>query len=203
MINRKYSQRNAIKILSRDPVMKKLIGIYGELTLTESGDYFTDLARTIIGQQLSGAAAGTIWKRVVALAGEDLRPDKIISIPDDELRLAGVSSNKTKYIKNLAQAIIDKSLNIENIQTYDDEEIIRQLTAIKGVGRWTAEMFLIFSLAAKDVFSSGDGGLNSAVNKLYGNGAALDKDEILKITERWKPYRSIASLYLWRSLDNK
>jgi len=183
--------------------MKKLIGKYGELTLAESKDYFTDLARAIIGQQLSGKAAATIWKRVVSLAGDDVTEGKIVSIPDDELRQAGVSSNKTKYLKNLSQAIIDKSLNIENIQKYDDEEIIRQLTAIKGVGRWTAEMFLIFSLAREDVFSLGDGGLNSAVNRLYGSGAALGKEEILRVAEKWKPYRSIASLYLWRSLDNK
>jgi len=183
--------------------MKKLIGKYGELSLSESKDYFTDLARTIIGQQLSGKAAATIWKRVIALAGGDVTEGKIISIPDEALRQAGASSNKTKYLKNLAQAIIDKSLNIENIQKYGDEEIIRQLTAIKGVGRWTAEMFLIFSLAREDVFSLGDGGLSSAVNRLYGNGAALGKDEISNIAENWKPYRSIASLYLWRSLDNK
>ena len=191
------------KILSRDPVMKKLVGKYGELTLTESRDYFTDLASTIIGQQLSGKAAATIWKRVVALADDDVSADKILSVSDEALRQAGVSSNKTGYIKNLAQAVMDKSLNLENMLNHDNEEIIRQLTAIKGVGNWTAEMFLIFSLAREDVFSLGDGGLNSAVNRLYGNGAVLRKDEILKIAERWKPYRSIASLYLWRSLDNK
>ena len=183
--------------------MKKLIGEYGELTLAESKDYFIDLARMIVGQQLSGKAAASIWKRVVSLAGDNVTEEKIISIPDDELRKAGVSSNKTRYIKNLAQAIIDKSLNIVNIQKHDDEEIISQLTAIKGVGRWTAEMFLIFSLAREDVFSLGDGGLNSAVNRLYGSGAVLGKDEILNLSETWKPYRSIASLYLWRSLDNK
>jgi len=195
--------RKAIKTLSRDSVMKKLVEKYGELTLTESGDYFADLASTIIGQQLSGKAAATIWKRVSALTGGGVSARKILSVPDEALRQAGASSNKVRYIKNLAQAVIDKSLNLENIREYDDEEIIRQLTAIKGVGRWTAEMFLIFSLAREDVFSLGDGGLNSAVNKLYGDGAVLGKDEILNIAEKWKPYRSIASLYLWRSLDNK
>ena len=183
--------------------MKKLVEDHGKLTLTESKDYFSDLASMIIGQQLSGKAAATIWKRVSALAGDNLSADKILSISDDALRQAGASSNKVKYIKNLAQAVIDKSLNLENMLNHDDEEIIRQLTAIKGVGRWTAEMFLIFSLARPDVFSLGDGGLNSAVNRLYGNGAVLEKDEILNIAEKWKPYRSIASLYLWRSLDNK
>ena len=195
--------RKAMKILNRDPVMRKLVEKYGELTLTESRDYFTDLVRTIIGQQLSGKAAATIWKRVAALTGDDVSADKILSVSDEALRQAGVSSNKTRYIKNLAQAVIDKFLNLESITDHDDEEIIRRLTAIKGVGNWTAEMFLIFSLAREDVFSLGDGGLSSAVNRLYGNGAVLCKDEILSISEKWKPYRSIASLYLWRSLDNK
>jgi DNA-3-methyladenine glycosylase II len=195
--------RKAIKILSRDPVMKELIGKYGELTLTESRKYFTDLASMIIGQQLSGKAAATIWKRVAALTGDDVSADKILSVSDEALRQAGASSNKVRYIKNLARAVIDKSLNLESMPDHGDEEIIRQLTAIKGVGRWTAEMFLIFSLAREDVFSLGDGGLNSAVNRSYGNGAILGKDEILNIAEKWKPYRSIASLYLWRSLDNK
>ena len=182
--------------------MKELVEKYGELTLTESRDYFTDLARTIIGQQLSGKAAATIWKRVVALAGGDLSAYKILSLSDKDLRQAGVSSKKAGYIKKLTQAVIDKSLNFENISEHDNEEVIRQLTTIKGVGKWTAEMFLIFSLARNDVFSLGDGGLNSAINRLYGKGAILGKDEIINIAEKWKPFRSIASLYLRRSLDS-
>jgi len=192
-----------IKILSRDPVMKKLIGEHGKLTLTKSRDYFTNLVRSIIGQQLSGKAAATIWERTVALTGDDVSADKILSVSDEALRKAGISSNKIKYIKVLAQAVLDKSLNLASLPKYDDEEIIKRLTAIKGIGRWTAEMFLIFSLAREDVFSFGDGGLNNAVNKLYGNGGVLNKDEIRNIAENWKPYRSIASLYLWQSLDKK
>ena len=191
------------KTLSRDLVMKDLIEKYGELTLSESEDYFTDLARSIVGQQLSGKAASTIWKRVEALLNGEITADNFLSVPDELMRQAGVSGNKTRYIKNIAQAVFDKSLDLENIRSYDNEEIIQQLTKIKGVGQWTAEMFLIFSLAREDVFSFGDGGLNSAINKLYGSGKVLTKDEIKTITEKWKPYRSIASLYLWRSLDNR
>jgi len=191
------------KTLCRDLVMKNLIEKYGELTLTESKDYFADIARSIVGQQLSGKAASTIWKRVETLLNGEITVDKFLSVPDELMRQVGVSANKTRYIKNIAQAVFDKSLDLENIRSYDNEEIIRQLTTIKGVGQWTAEMFLIFSLAREDVFSFGDGGLNSAINKLYGGGTVLTKDEIKTITEKWKPYRSIASLYLWRSLDNK
>ena len=183
--------------------MKNLIEKYGELTLTESKDYFADLARSIVGQQLSGKAASTIWKRVETLLNGEITTDKFLLVPDELMRQAGVSANKTRYIKNIAQAVFDKSLDLENIRSYDNEEIIRQLTKIKGVGQWTAEMFLIFSLAREDVFSFGDGGLNSAINKLYGGGTVLTKDEIKTITEKWKPYRSIACLYLWRSLDNR
>ena len=182
--------------------MKALIKMYGELTLTESKDFFLNLTRSIVAQQLSGKAADTIWKRVEAILGGEITAGKFLSVPDKDIRQAGVSSNKIKYIKNIAQAVIDKSLDLDNIQNCDNEEIIRQLTAIKGVGRWTAEMFLIFSLAREDVFSFGDGGLNSAINKLYGNKCTpLTKNEILTIADKWQPYRSIASLYLWRSLE--
>jgi len=192
----------AKRVLSRDPVMKALIKMYGELTLTESKDFFLNLTRSIVAQQLSGKAADTIWKRVEAILGGEITAGKFLSVPDKDIRQAGVSSNKIKYIKNIAQAVIDKSLDLDNIQNCDNEEIIRQLTAIKGVGRWTAEMFLIFSLAREDVFSFGDGGLNSAINKLYGNKCTpLTKNEILTIADKWQPYRSIASLYLWRSLE--
>ena len=181
--------------------MKDLIEKHGELTLTESNDYFVDLVRSIVAQQLSGKAASTIWKRVETLLNGNITACKFLSVPDESMRQAGISGNKTRYIKNIAQAVMDKSLDFENIRSYDNGEIIQQLTAIKGVGQWTAEMFLIFSLAREDIFSFGDGGLNSAINKLYGGGIALTKDEIKAITEKWKPYRSIASLYLWRSLD--
>ena len=132
-----------------------------------------------------------------------MTPDKILNVSDEALRQAGCSGNKARYIKNIAQAVADKSLDLENIKQYDDEEIIRQLTAIKGVGRWTAEMFLIFSLAREDIFAFGDIGLLNAITKLYGNGASLSKGEVVAITEQWAPYRSYASLYLWRSLDDK
>jgi DNA-3-methyladenine glycosylase II len=191
----------AKKVLNRDPVMKELIRKYGELTLAESKDYFVNLVRSIIGQQLSGKAADTIWKRVTILIDGHITADKILSVSDEALRQAGTSGNKIKYIKNIARAVIDKTLDIDNLPQYDNEEIIRRLTEIKGIGRWTAEMFLIFNLAREDVFSFGDGGLNSALNKLYGNGGNLTKENMKAITDKWQPYRSIASLYLWRSLE--
>jgi len=193
----------AIEILSRDSVIRELIEKYGELTLEKNDNYFVNLLSAIIGQQLSAKAADTIYKRVTALMGNIISAERVLKIPDENLRQAGVSSNKIKYIKNLAQSVIDKTLDLKNIHKYDNEEVVRQLTQIKGIGRWTAEMFLIFSLAREDVFSHSDGGLNSAINSLYGNGKILTKEEIISITEKWQPYKSIASLYLWESIDNK
>jgi len=192
-----------IEILSRDPIMKTLIAKHGELTLTKGNDYFESLARSIIGQQLSVKAANSIYKRVLALVEDEFSAERITLIPDDTLRQAGLSKNKINYIKNLATAVINKKIDFEAISKSDDEDVIRQLTTLKGIGRWTAEMFLIFCLARKDVYSLGDGGLNNAINNLYGKDEALTIDQIKAITDKWQPYRSIASLYLWRSLDNK
>ena len=193
----------AIKALTRDPVMKALIKKYGELRMAENKDYFAGLARAVVSQQLSTKAADTIWKRVAALWGGKITPQKFLSMPEGEIRQAGVSANKAGYMKNLARAVADKTIDFKKMRGFEDEEIIRQLTAIKGIGRWTAEMFLISGFAREDVFSFGDGGLKSALNNLYGRGAPLTQEEMKSITDKWRPYRSLASLYLWRSLDNR
>lgn len=189
-------------ILSRDPIMKRLIDRYGKQTLAESDDLFADLTRSITGQQLSGKAAGTIWKRVTALLDGKITPSGFLTISDEQLRGAGLSSGKTRYIKGLAAAIDNRTLDLELLRTLDDEKVIEQLTKIKGIGRWTAEMFLIFSLARPDVFSFGDGGLGSAIKRLYNNGEELDRNMITEISGKWRPWRSYASLYLWESIDN-
>ena len=193
----------AIEILSRDPMMKELIEKYGELTLEKNNNYFGNLLSAIIGQQLSSKAADTIYKRMATLMGNNISPENVLKTPDENLRQAGISGNKIKYIKNLSQAVLDGSLDLDNIHEYDNEKVLQKLTTIKGIGLWTAEMFLIFSLAREDIFSFSDGGLNGAINKLYGGGSILSKEEIINITDKWKPYRSLASLYLWESIDNK
>ena len=185
----------------QDPVMKNLIAKYGELTLTKSKDYFADLASSIVGQQLSAKAASTIWGRVTTLLGGEITATKALSIEDEAYRQAGCSTSKTRYIKALAQAVSENTLRFEELADLDNEAVIERLTTVKGIGRWTAEMFLIFSLARPDVFSFGDGGLKSAMDKLYGG--MLSRKRIEEITDKWKPYRSYASLYLWASLDNK
>lgn len=198
---------NALKKLGQqDPVMKELIDKHGEVTL--KGNYmesacllFADLARSIAGQQLSGKAATTIWGRVEKLLNGEITPAKCLATADEELRQAGLSGQKTKYIKNLAEAVKNGTVQLDKMKNLTDEEVIAQLTTVKGIGRWTAEMFLIFSLARPDAFSFGDGGLYNAMTKLYGGTLTRARQEA--IVERWKPYRTYASLLLWESLDNQ
>jgi len=186
-----------------DPVMGAVIEKHGAIDYELRTDYFDALLSNIVGQQLSGKAADTIYNRFLALIDGELKPEKVLAADDEKLRGAGLSRNKAAYIKNIAQAVRDGSLTLDKFGDMTDAVIVGQLTAIKGIGEWTAEMFLIFSLGRLDIFSKGDGGLARAINNLYGNGAELPAKERLTITEAWKPYRSIASLYLWASLDNR
>ena len=187
---------------SADAVMSKLIERYKVIKYELDEAYFTSLISTIIGQQLSNKVADVIWRRFQYMVGEDITPEKVLEINDDSYRCIGISYAKTTYIKNIAHAIKSEQLTTTKFPIMADEEIINQLIQIKGIGRWTAEMFLIFSLGRENIFSSSDGGLERAINILYGNGNELSKKEHLTISDKWKPYKSIASLYLWKSLDN-
>ena len=187
--------------MKADPIIGALIVKCGIIDYELATDYFDALLSNIVGQQLSGRVAEVIRNRFMALIDGGLTPEKVLSLDDEKLRGAGLSRNKAAYIKNIAKAVADGSLTLDKLDGMTDAEIMGQLTAIKGVGEWTAEMFLIFSLGRMDVFSKGDGGLARAVNNLYGSGAELATKERLAIAEVWKPFRSIASLYLWRSLD--
>jgi DNA-3-methyladenine glycosylase II len=198
---------DALKTLGKkDPIMKELITKYGEVTLQgnymeSEGLLFADLVRSIAGQQLSGKVATTIWGRVEKLLNGEIKPAKFISTTDEALRGVGLSMPKTKYIKGIAETVQSGTLKLDKLKDLSDEEVITELTKVKGIGRWTAEMFLIFSLARPDVFSFGDGGLFNAMNKLYGGNLTRARQE--EIVERWKPYRTHASLLLWESLDNQ
>jgi len=183
--------------------MGAVIEKYGILDHELATDYLDALLLNIVGQQLSAKAANAIWNRFMGLINGKLSPEMVLLLDDEKLRGAGLSRNKAAYIKNIAQAVADGSLTLDKFDDMADTEIVGQLTAIKGIGEWTAEMFLIFSLGRMDVFSKGDGGLARAINNLYGSGTALSVKERLAIAEVWKPFRSIAGLYLWRSLDNR
>jgi len=190
--------------LENDPIMATLIEIYGSLKLEKKynyigSSYFDDLVTSIIGQLISMKATAKIRERVVALCDNNLSPEKIISLSEDQLRASGLSYNKANYLKNLAKAVNDKLICLKTIDNYSNEAIYSLLSKIKGIGNWTIEMFLIFSLQREDVFSYGDIVLRKSINKLYGDGNNLTKTEIEKIAYNWRPYQSYACLYLWKS----
>lgn len=187
-----------------DPIMSSIVTKYGPMTLRATTDYFFTLVEAIASQQLASKAADTIIKRIRALVPHMETPDapSILAVPDDALRGAGLSWSKVRYVKDLAAHVESGQLPLEHISQMEDEEIISALVAVKGIGRWTAEMFLIFSLARPDVMAVDDYGLRAAMQTLY-NLPELPKPATMReIAEPWRPYRSYASLYLWRSRDN-
>jgi DNA-3-methyladenine glycosylase II len=164
--------------------------------------YFEALAISIINQQLSTKAAATIVKRFIALFGKKFpQPAQVLKKADKTLRSAGLSFQKISYIKSLAKFIEKKTINFNKFKKLSDEEIIISLTQVKGIGRWTAEMFLMFCLARPDVFSHGDLGLKNAVKKWYKLDIKLQPKKYHLAVEKWKPHRTLAARYLWKSLE--
>lgn len=187
--------------MRKDPKMAHLIDSFELIDWSGSGALYVDLLRAVVGQQLSVKAARTIWGRVEILLNANFSPENILKTSDDKLREAGMSWAKIKYVNGIAEAFKNGEVDEKKIAELSDEDVITELTKLKGVGRWTAEMLLMSSLGRQDVFSLGDLGLRSAVSKIY----KVDRDDLKKIEKislKWKPYRSIASKYLWESLDN-
>lgn len=187
-----------------DPILARLTDLYGDTVQTPSRKLTThfleELCETIVGQQLSVKAAATIWSRAKLLANDWSDPNQILAISDLDLRAAGLSNQKTIYVKNIARGVLNGTLQLDHYLDMPEKDIINQLTQIKGIGVWTAEMFLIFTLGRQDVFSTGDLGLRNAVQKLYGG---MSLGDMARLSETWSPYRSYASLLLWKSLDNE
>ncbi len=196
--------KKALVHLKNDPILQNVIEKYGVLPEIEtSADLFKDLIEAIASQQLSVKASDTIIKRLYTLVEKygNLEPGVVLQIPDQEIRECGLSLPKIRYIKGLAEMIIKQEIMLDRLMDLGDDEVILQLTKVKGIGLWTAEMILIFSLGRKDIFSAGDVGLQNAIAKLYNT--EVNKEKIQEITLKWSPYRSLASRYLWKSLDNK
>jgi DNA-3-methyladenine glycosylase II len=186
----------------KDPVLKKLYQKYGPHKFEDRSEkLMEELIESIINQQLSGKAANTIYNRFLKLFKDEQfpSPEQILRIDVEKLRSAGMSYAKASYIKGIAKTFKEKQIAVERIKEMTDEEVIETLTNIKGVGKWTAEMILIFTLNREDVFSLGDAGLKRAIKNLYG---ITNEKKILKLSETWKPKRSYACWYLWQSLDN-
>jgi DNA-3-methyladenine glycosylase II len=164
---------------------------------------FSSLAEAIVYQQLNGAAAATIWKRFVALAGQPLTPEGILKLTDEQLRSVGLSKQKSSYLKDLAAKTASGLLDFSRLPELSDDEVIQHLTQVKGIGVWTAHMFLIFSLRRPNVLPTGDYGLQMAFKKHYKKRKLPKPKDMEKIACAWEPYRSIACWYMWRSLDIK
>ena len=165
-------------------------------------DPYEALARAIVGQQLSTKAARSIWARVTELFRGTPSPGDLISIEPEKLRRAGLSWSKVGFLKDLAERVDDGRLDLERLGELSDEDVVAELIEIKGIGRWTAEMFLIFHLGRPDVISTGDLGIRRAVQTAYGLDELPGPQDLERIAEPWRPHRTLACLYLWRSLDN-
>jgi DNA-3-methyladenine glycosylase II len=189
------------EIIDKDPSLKQLFTLKEEIVFTLNDHYFDSLVQTIVSQQLSIKAASAIYKRLLNLFDEKILPIKIKDFTDEEFRNIGLSYQKIKYLKSLANSILENEINLDKLDSLSDQEIIDMLVKVKGIGIWSAQMFLMFSLGREDVFSTLDLGLRNAVKKYYNN-FELTNEEITKISEKWSPYRSIVSHYLWHAWDN-
>ncbi len=197
--------RDPKKYLSKvDPILAQIIRVVDEpQNKRRRANHFRALVQSIIAQQLSDKVADVLTLRFRRLfPGQAFpKPTQVLDMPDEKIRAIGISYGKISYIKNIAAAIEEKQLRLRQLRHMEDEAIIEELVKIKGIGRWTAEMFLLFSLERPDIFSHGDLGLRNAIKKLYGFKTPPTRKQIEKIVTKWSPYRSLASRYLWRSLD--
>jgi DNA-3-methyladenine glycosylase II len=185
-----------------DPVFARIVEQVGPLQMTARSERFQALVRAIIFQQLAGAAATTIFNRFVKQIGGGRfpTPARVLAATDEEMRACGLSRGKMLYLRDLAAHVRDRRLNFHRFSGMEDEEIITHLTGVKGIGRWTAEMFLMFNLLRPDVMPGGDLGVRNALAKAYGMDKPPSPKEIVTFAERWRPYRTAAAWYLWRSL---
>jgi DNA-3-methyladenine glycosylase II len=184
----------------RDAVLKRLIAAVGPCTLRHEPDRFAALARSIVSQQISTKAAASILARLVeAVKKRGLCPAGIRGLSDESLRAAGLSSSKMRYLRDLAEQVHTGAVPLHQLHELPDEEVIASLLPVKGIGRWTAQMFLIFSLSRLDVLAVDDLGLRAAVQQQYGLKELPAKARLMEMAECWRPYRSIATWYLWRS----
>ena len=187
-------------LVKKDRVMKRLIPQFGDACLTTRGDAFTTLARSIVGQQISVKAAQTVWDRFAVLPRK-MTSANVLKLKVDDMRAAGLSARKVEYLVDLALHFDTGALHVKDWQTMDDDAIIAELIAIRGIGRWTAEMFLIFHMMRPNVLPLDDVGLINGISKSYFSGEAVSRSDAREVAAAWAPYCSVATWYIWRSLD--
>lgn len=200
------------QLAAADPTMAALIERIGEIDLAlrlerraeeRPADAYGALLRAIVGQQLSTKAARTIYLRVLELFdGTTPSPEQLLEAGEEDLRGAGLSGRKVEYVRDLAHHVLDGELELDRLEQLGDEQVVEEIVAVRGLGQWTAEMFLLFHLRRPDVLSGGDLGIRKAIQVEYGLGEMPTPQRVLEIGEPWRPHRSLASLYLWESLAN-
>ena len=187
-------------LMRHDRVMKRLIPQFGPACLQSRGDAFATLARSIVGQQISVKAAQTVWERFAKLP-EVICPAQVLRLKVDDMRAAGLSARKVEYLVDLALHFDNGAVHVAQWSGMDDEAIIGELVTIRGIGRWTAEMFLIFHLMRPNVLPLDDVGLINGISKSYFSGEVVSRSDAREVAQAWSPYRTVATWYIWRSLD--
>jgi len=186
--------------VKKDRVMKRLIPSFGKVCLQSRGDAFKTLARSVVGQQISVKAAQTVWDRFARLP-DQVTPAQVLRLKIDDMRAAGLSARKVEYLVDLALHFDNGAVHVNEWAGMDDEAIIEELVAIRGIGRWTAEMFLIFHLMRPNVLPLDDVGLINGISKCYFSGDVVSRSDAREVALAWAPYRTVATWYIWRSLD--
>ena len=187
-------------LMKKDRVMRKLIPGFGDVRLETRGDAFVTLARSVVGQQISVKAAQTVWNRFAALT-RSITPRSVLKMNIDDMRAAGLSSRKVEYIVDLALHFQDGRLRLKQWPEMSDDDIISELVQVRGIGRWTAEMFLIFHLMRPNILPLDDVGLINGISKNYFSGETVSRSDAREVAVAWAPYCSVATWYIWRSLD--
>jgi DNA-3-methyladenine glycosylase II len=195
-----YWDRAKRALARRDPVMGGIMRSHPKIFMVRRGEPFLTLARAIVGQQISVKAAQSVWDRLVVCVGE-MTPEKVLLKQRPVLRACGLSDRKTEYIADLAQHFADGAIHVHRWPEMSDEEIIAELVKVRGIGRWTAEMFLMFNLLRPDIFPLDDLGLQKGIRVAYFRNRKVALSTMRRLGERWRPWRSVATWYLWRSLD--
>ena len=196
-----YWEQACRELMKHDRILKKLIPKYGSGFLVTRGDAFTTLARAIVGQQISVAAAQAVWDRVLTASKKKVNPKNILELTVEELRAAGLSGRKVEYIRDLADHFASGRLHANQWKDMDDESVIKELSSIRGIGRWTAEMFLIFNMVRPNILPLDDVGLIKAISLNYFSGEPVSRHEAREVAANWAPWRTVATWYMWRSID--
>ncbi|MEI7784573.1 MAG: DNA-3-methyladenine glycosylase 2 family protein [Betaproteobacteria bacterium] len=195
-----YWQEACAHLVKKDRVMKRLIPQFGQACLQSRGDAFITLARSIVGQQISVKAAQSVWDRFAQLPRQ-VSPRNVLKLKVDDMRSAGLSARKVEYLVDLALHFDSGAVHVQGWEAMSDDEIIAELVAIRGIGRWTAEMFLIFHLMRPNVLPLDDVGLINGISQNYFSGESVSRSEVREVALAWAPYCTVATWYIWRSLD--